>query len=193
MDNFLKSIQFILENEGGYSNSPNDKGGETYMGISRKYNPMWEGWKIIDEAKEESGSSTKFIFALGTHEIYPKVLEFYKKNYWEPLKLDKVNILRVATKILDISVNLGVSRTASMVQICINLIASNELVVDNIIGSATVNLLNAVCQDDNGEFLLKLLTLQQGYVYMKLCQLDSSQEKFIRGWINRLHMTIGEF
>jgi len=194
MNNFPEAISFVLENEGRYSNNPSDKGGETYMGITRKYYPMWEGWKIIDEIKKNySPPSRWFKQDMEQYTLKQAAVDFYKKNYWDPLKLDNIKIPRVRTKILDMSVNLGVSRTASIVQICVNLMTSNELVVDNIIGSSTINLINSVCQDDNGEFLLKLLTLQQGYIYMKLCQLDSSQEKFIRGWINRLHMSIGEF
>lgn len=34
--------------EGGYVNDKDDAGGETYRGISRKYNPTWQGWTMID-------------------------------------------------------------------------------------------------------------------------------------------------
>ena len=38
--------------EGGYVNDPDDKGGETYKGISRKANPNWAGWISIDQIKK---------------------------------------------------------------------------------------------------------------------------------------------
>jgi hypothetical protein len=43
---------------------------------------------------------------------------------------------------------------------------------------------------DNGELLLKLLTIQQGYIYMKIAQNNPTQEEFIHTWIHRLHMNI---
>jgi lysozyme family protein len=194
MSNFENAVNFILKNEGGYSNDEADSGGETYMGISRKYNPMWEGWEIIDGAKENYSSASRwFKEELDKYNIKEKVINFYKKNYWDPLRLSNIKINKVATKILDMSVNLGIPRTASIVQMCVNMCGFNELKLDNIIGSNTINLLNSVTEKDGGDLLLKLLTLQQGHIYMKICQLNSSQEKFIRGWINRLKISIGEF
>ena len=38
--------------EGGYVNDKDDAGGETYRGISRKYNPTWQGWTMIDSYKK---------------------------------------------------------------------------------------------------------------------------------------------
>lgn len=39
--------------EGGYANVLGDKGGETYMGISRVYWPSWPGWPVIDDWRAE--------------------------------------------------------------------------------------------------------------------------------------------
>lgn len=49
-ENFLKSYDILIKHEGGYVNDPDDKGGETYKGIARKFNPDWKGWKIIDKS-----------------------------------------------------------------------------------------------------------------------------------------------
>lgn len=188
------ALKFVLENEGDYSNHPNDKGGETFMGISRVYHPAWDGWKIIDEAKEElSPYSIEFRDYLTKQHIYYKVNDFYKNNFWKPLMLDKIKLQRIAIKIFDMGVNLGVPRTASIVQTCLNAMShgvDSELRVDNIIGPLTVNLINEFTKNDEGDFLLKLLTLQQGYIYMKLVQNNSTQKKFLKGWINRLGITI---
>ena len=49
---FEKSLTFVLSAEGGYANNKNDKGGETYKGVARNYNPHWGGWVQIDLVKE---------------------------------------------------------------------------------------------------------------------------------------------
>ena len=44
MADFRLAYKKIEAAEGGYVNDPDDKGGETYKGISRKANPDWNGW-----------------------------------------------------------------------------------------------------------------------------------------------------
>ena len=39
MADFLKAFNKIIVNEGGYVNDKDDKGGETFMGITRKNHP----------------------------------------------------------------------------------------------------------------------------------------------------------
>ena len=50
---FTPAFTLSKINEGGWVNDPNDIGGETYRGISRKFNPKWNGWSVIDEMKKK--------------------------------------------------------------------------------------------------------------------------------------------
>ncbi|MBF0554360.1 MAG: hypothetical protein HQK96_07325 [Nitrospirae bacterium] len=53
MDNFEKSIAFVLGAEGGYVNNPGDPGGETNYGISKRAYPRLDIKHLgISEAKE---------------------------------------------------------------------------------------------------------------------------------------------
>lgn len=38
-ENFALAVGFVLKKEGGYSNDPDDPGGETNFGISKRYHP----------------------------------------------------------------------------------------------------------------------------------------------------------
>lgn len=40
--------------EGGHHHDPDDPGGETYCGISRRYHPYWEGWAMLDKGEKPS-------------------------------------------------------------------------------------------------------------------------------------------
>jgi len=55
MAEFNIALQKTLAHEGGYSNDPNDMGGETYKGISRASHSVWKGWAIVDKYKKLSG------------------------------------------------------------------------------------------------------------------------------------------
>ena len=48
MADFEKAFNKIIANEGGYVNDKDDKGGETFMGITRKNHPTIYLWEVID-------------------------------------------------------------------------------------------------------------------------------------------------
>ena len=55
MADFEKAFINTMGYEGGYVYDPDDAGGETYKGISRRYHPSWPGWRIIDKVKISGG------------------------------------------------------------------------------------------------------------------------------------------
>ena len=51
MSDFDRAYAFTMGSEGEYQNDPIDPGGETWCGISRRANPDWPGWSIVDRIK----------------------------------------------------------------------------------------------------------------------------------------------
>ena len=83
----LKLINMVLTHEGGYSSgnekqTKGDKGKETYCGISRVYNPNWDGWKIIDRHKP-----IKYNAKIKDSKLEASVKQYYYTNYYYPLKI----------------------------------------------------------------------------------------------------------
>ena len=64
MADFRLAYKKIEAAEGGYVNDPDDKGGETYKGISRKANPDWDGWISIDQIKKAHPTTFKNILKI---------------------------------------------------------------------------------------------------------------------------------
>lgn len=91
--------------EGGYVNDPRDSGGETYNGISRRANPKWEGWKIVDEMRGKSGFPQNLISR--KDELKKLELKLYKNNYWDTIWGDKIKNQYVANDMYDTAVNMG--------------------------------------------------------------------------------------
>lgn len=106
MAKFIDAYKKVLNNEGIYSNDPDDAGGETYKGISRKANPNWDGWISIDAIKKAYPTTFKGILKK-TPELEKKVQDLYKDKYWDCFELDDVPNQLVAEQMFDTAVNQG--------------------------------------------------------------------------------------
>ena len=109
MADFDKAFTKVCEKEGGYVNNPNDRGGETYMGICRKNYPKNYMWEIIDRIKQKVGNIAKEITKAAKldKDLTTQVKWIYKKYYWDKLKLDEVKSQRIADMAFDDAVNRG--------------------------------------------------------------------------------------
>ena len=107
MANFDIEFEKLIFAEGGYVNDPDDAGGETYLGISRKNNPNWSGWRVIDSIKKTYG--TKLITARlkANKYITNSAKLLYKTNYWDVLELDDIPNQDIAHQMFDTCVNCG--------------------------------------------------------------------------------------
>ena len=114
MADFDNAIEKTLVNEGGYINDPQDRGGETNFGISKRSYPK------VD---------IKHLTVAGAKEIY-------KHYYWDKLRADELVSQIVASELFDTSVNMGVRTASKLIQGC----ASTH--PDGIIGNVTLQQIN---------------------------------------------------
>lgn len=113
MANFDIAYRRTLGTEGGYVNDPRDKGGETYMGISRKAHPNSDIWTIIDKV-DKTGKSNRYITNIlkrNSH-LTHKIKMIYKNEYWDVFMLDNCKSQKLANEIFDDAVNRGVANAA---------------------------------------------------------------------------------
>jgi len=183
---FYNAYVETMNHEGVYSNDTDDFGGETYKGISRTFNPSWAGWIIIDLKK----GYIDFPNNIESNELEPYVKEFYKLKYWDKLNLDNMKYQEVAEELFDTAVNMGVERSAKFFQETINLLNRNEknysdISVDGELGRMSFNAFNLIQEKDISTFL-KIINVLQGSHYINQMRKNKSQEKFARGWFNRV-------
>jgi lysozyme family protein len=112
-----------------------DKGGETYNGIARNFNPSWGGWAIIDQYKKQYGVP-KLGFIIPNKFLNELVHSYLKKKYWDVLLLDKVTNQSLANFIYDFGVNSGVPTVILSIQKHFGLLA------DGIVGEKTLQKIN---------------------------------------------------
>lgn len=111
MADFLIAFERTEKNEGKdiWTKISGDSGGETWSGISRKANPNWAGWKILDKIKNKKNNQK-----ISTPELESLKQDLYKKNYWNPICGDKINHQDVANDMYDTGVNMGPSMSIKL-------------------------------------------------------------------------------
>lgn len=98
--------------------------------------------------------------------------EIYRNEYW---KFDKIIDQSIATKLFDMSVNMGVGTAVKMLQRILG------VDVDGIFGTRT---LDAVNGDDPDILMLDLVNACIKR-YEDIIKSDPTQERFRRGWMRR--------
>ena len=178
MDNFEKSLSFILGNEGGLSDHPADKGGLTNLGITQS---------TLDRAQLEfTGlpSSVKDLTRAQAEEIY-------RVFYWEESKADMLPY-PLSTLHFDAAVNHGVGGAAKLLQRAINNYAAKagldvRVDVDGAVGPKT---LSALCQcldvAGNVPLICEIYCNEREKYYKAIVESNPSQKVFWNGWMNRL-------
>lgn len=189
MIDFKKILERVLKAEGYYSNDPADAGGETVRGIARRFNPDWKGWSLVDawqgDPPKTDGPEWKAIDEL--------VVDFYRIRYWNPIRGDELHDRSVASEIFDAAVNLGVARASAMLQEALNLLNRNgkswpEILEDGQIGPKTLATVKTCIEPRFGAAdLVRVLQVLRGMHYVEITRRRPSQERFLRGWLRRLH------
>lgn len=142
------------------TNDPDDLGGQTYAGISRKNWPKWKGWKDVDAGRTPDSR---------------KVVDFYRDGFWSAICGDDIVSQRIAISLFSFAVNAGTSTAIVLAQ---RASGSNG---DGVVGRNTLAALNTI---DPDLFLAKF-ALAKIARYRDICAKRPEQRKFIMGWINR--------
>lgn len=112
---FNKAFERVIGHEGGYVNDPNDPGGETRYGISKRAYPNEDIKNLtLDRAKE-----------------------LYRRDYWDRLKLDQLPE-EIRFDLFDAGVNSGLTAAAKFLQ------RACKVKDDGIIGNQTIAAANAM-------------------------------------------------
>jgi len=102
--NFDSALKAVLRHDGGFVNHPDDLGGMTNLGVTKK---VWEEW-VGHEVDE------KAIRALTPEVVGP----MYRKKYWDKIRGDDLPT-GVDYAVFDAAVNSGPGRAAKWLQGCV--------------------------------------------------------------------------
>lgn len=158
--NYAKCLEMILHHEGGYVNHPDDPGGETNLGVTRKVYEEWVGGCVGPDAMKE----------LTVEDVAP----IYEKNYWARVKGDDLPS-GLDLCVFDFGVNAGTGRAAKYLQTLVGATA------DGAIGPATLRAVNQYVEENGlAETIISYQENRLRY-YQKLKHFKT----FGRGWTRR--------
>lgn len=166
MANYKKIIPFILCYEGGYSNKPTDRGGETNKGITMA---TWRAYC----AKKGKPANTHTLKAITQSEWE----EIFKTNYWDKCKGDLIEDQSIASMLVDFAWHSGVTNAVKTLQRVLG------VKVDGIIGKETLRVLNAKSP------LPIFGALKQARLKFlnNIVKNDPKQKVNLKGWTNRVN------
>lgn len=177
--NFDDAHVFTAKWEGGISDIPEDRGGYTAYGVSTKF------------LESVARSNAAFVRSIGldtpiTRDVVRRVTpeiaaKLFKHEMWDENMLDEVPWL-VAAAIYDCAVNHGNFQAGKFAQRAANECGAN-LDVDGCIGPMTV----AALQKVDAMQCCRSIVSQRTSFYHNLVSKNPSQQKFLKGWLNRVN------
>ena len=154
--NFERALAIVLRHEGGFVNHPNDPGGMTNNGITKKVYDAYMGKVTTEQEMRDMPEN--------------HVAEIYKKQYW-----DRVNADNLASgldlSVFDWAVNSGCGRAVKALQKCVGVKQDGGL------GPITLKSVN----EHDAEELIEMMSVERETFYRKL----KTFEHFGKGWLRR--------
>lgn len=158
---FRQAVEVVLAHEGGYINDPNDLGGETKYGISKRSYPNVD---IKSLTKEQA-------------------IEIYYRDWWARYKYGDIKDLTVATKVFDLSVNMGPRTAHRLLQKVLNWLGGANLTEDGVLGPLTISAANQAAPQK----LVQALRFTAAEYYYSLAKARPTNRGFLLGWLNRAY------
>jgi lysozyme family protein len=160
-----QALDYVFQNEGGFSNVPSDHGGATRYGITRAEASKWRQKPVsVEEMKAFPIQEAKAI---------------YDAWYFKPLACDKILSPSVAIAMFDIGVVRGISVPPKYAQmICNN--HGEHLTVDGHLGPLSLTAINKM---DPSAFIRDFS--QKAEAGFRSIASKPGQAIFLKGWVNR--------
>jgi lysozyme family protein len=158
--NFETCLALMLAHEGGFVNHPQDPGGMTNLGVTKR---VWEEWTGHEVDEKQMRALTPELVA-----------PLYKRKYWDAIRADDVLVDGVDYCVFDVAVNSGPGRAIKFLQSCVGVTA------DGGFGPATMAAV-AKAQEDPAR-LIEMYCARR----LEFLQSLKTFETFGKGWSRRV-------
>ena len=169
----IKDVEFSNDNT-KLLHKNDGENGLTYFGIYESAHPNWYGWNIIKRYLANVPDLKKCSVVLSNvSDLNELVKQFYKKEFFDKMKLDLVKSEHKQIELMCFAINVGVNPCIKKLQDLLG------VTIDGVIGSKTISSLN----DYDESLFDKLFDLEEIEYYESLNK--ERFKKFVNGWRNR--------
>ena len=162
---YQECLEMILHHEGGYVNHPDDPGGETNLGVTKK---------VYDAYCKKNGLRPKSMRDLEVTDVAP----IYKTEYWDRVKGDSLHPA-LALCIFDFGVNAGTGLAVKYIQKIVGTTG------DGVIGLNSLYMIDAYVEKHGIDKTVIIYQADRQKYYEKLKHFKT----FGRGWTRRVNET----
>ena len=153
---------WVFDAEGGYGNDPDDRGGETKYGISKRQYPALD----IEHLTREDAEAIMV------------------RDYWLKISGDDLPA-SIALAMFDAAFLQGPQTATHMLQLALGKLGHDEVVADGIMGQYTILAARLQGTADPARLLTEFLSFR-GLRMFHDAEQNVKQRKFVRGWLARL-------
>jgi lysozyme family protein len=159
-----EALNYLLAEEGGWSNNEHDHGGATMYGVTQG---------TYDQYRRNTNKSPASVKNITKDEAR----NLYNTMYWKAAGCDKLP-WPISYITFDAAVNSGPGRAVKWMQ------SGLGVAQDGAVGPGTVAAANKAVADGNGNVLLSIIDARTTFL-ARLVQKDASQATFLLGWWRR--------
>ena len=169
----------ILRHEGYFANLSGDKGGMTYAGIARNFNPSWYGWRIVDSAITKNGGlNLPNNYRINDATLDQYVRDFYLEK-WRKSMAGNIRNQQIAHLYFDFYIHSG-KAVREVQEVLLRL--GHRIAVDNIPGPQTIGAINSHADQAALHDAIKAHRIS----YLHEISKYGSNANFLPGWLARL-------
>lgn len=159
-----EALEYLLDEEGGWSNHPSDRGGKTMYGVTQGT------YDAFRKKKRRPQQSVRTITKAEARELY-------QSEYWDAASCDKLP-WPVSYLVFDAAVNSGPSRAVTWCQTGLG------VKPDGKVGPTTIAVAQRAVDEGLGSVLLAIVDARVVFL-SRLIQRSQSQADFLLGWWRR--------
>ncbi len=189
-DKCSSAINFVLKNEGGFSDDPNDAGGATNFGISLRF--LRE--ITVERLKKYGIFVTADLLNVDTIRNLTKdqAILIYKGEFWDQAAFHLIDFQPFCNYVFDMCVSHGIAQGIKMLQRAIWSMFqernSHGIADDGHLGELTLVAINSTLVCLWPELATALVVERAGYMRL-LVALDPKKKEFLDGWLDRCYRT----
>lgn len=180
-----------MKHEGGWSLDPDDPGGETLNGVTRRnwgWMPMWD---VVDRNKKKHGGFKEALLDDGDKLIISHDVRLaFEHGYWARARCDDIPNQSLADQLVDTAYHTGVHQAVKFLQRGLNVLNRvgtlyRNISVDGGVGDIqTLPALRRCLEVGRGRQLHFLHQSYRAEFYTELMEASEKKEKYL-GWFIR--------